>query len=150
MEFDVADADSYLAQGLFDDIVVHEMMHVLGIGTLWDLNQLTTGSVAGGDMRFTGENAILAYETEFAAIAAGDPDSGDGVPVETDGGSGTAGGHWDEDTFGNEVMTGYIGGVPTYQSSMTVASLEDLGYETIWDANDPTAAMPQLDDILIV
>ena len=29
-------------------------------------------------------------------------------PVEQDGGSGTAGSHWDEETFGNELMTGYV------------------------------------------
>lgn len=141
MEFDVADADDYLSQDLFDDIVLHEMMHVLGFGTLWDLLGVTTGSVQGGDMEFVGANAMLAYATEFGGTG--------GVPIETDGGSGTAGGHWDEDTFADEIMTGYIGGVPTYVSSMTVASFEDLGYETIWDANDPTAAIPQLDDILI-
>ena len=141
MEFDVADADDFLAQDLFDDIVLHEMMHVLGVGTLWDILGLTTGSVQAGNMEFVGANAMLAYATEFGGSG--------GVPVETDGGSGTAGGHWDEDTFGNEIMTGYLNSEPTYVSSMTVASLEDLGYETIWDSSDPTAAIPQPDDLLI-
>ena len=30
------------------------------------------------------------------------------IAVEQDGGSGTAGSHWDEETFNNELMTGYI------------------------------------------
>lgn len=141
MEFDSADAGDYLADGLFDDIVLHEMMHVLGVGTLWDVLGLTSGSVASGTMTFTGENAILAYEAEFGGTGE--------IAVETDGGPGTAGGHWDEDVFGDEIMTGFINDTPVYVSSMTVASFEDMGYETIWDASDPGAAMPQLDDILI-
>src|SRR5439155_11965266 len=36
MQFDVADAANYLGQGLWDDIVTHEMMHVLGFGSLWN------------------------------------------------------------------------------------------------------------------
>ena len=149
MEFDVADATDFDAMGLFIDIVAHEMMHVLGLGTIWELLGLTSGSVAGDDMRFTGENATLAYNTELAALAATDPDSLLGVPIETDGGSGTAGGHWDDELFTDELMTGYISD-PNYVSSMTVAAFEDLGYETVWDATDPTAAVPQLDDIVII
>ena len=56
--------------------------------------------------------------------------------VETDGGSGTAGGHWDEETYMDELMTGYIGYLAedgtyddtNYLSDWSVASLEDLGY----------------------
>jgi hypothetical protein len=58
-------------------------------------------------------------------------DSG-GVPVEQDGGPGTRDSHWDEEIFGNEIMTGYINNSDNYLSQMTVASLDDLGYDTIW------------------
>jgi hypothetical protein len=34
--------------------------------------------------------------------------TGSGIPVEQDGGSGTAGSHWNGEIFGNELMTGYI------------------------------------------
>lgn len=145
MEFDTADAQNFADQGLFDDIVLHEMMHSLGFGTIWSQLGLTEGTIRDGDIVFTGENAILAYNTELAAIAANDPNSLNGVPVESDGGPGTAGGHWDEDTFVNELMTGFIDD-ENYVSAMTVASFEDMGYETIFDANDPTAAIIQLDD----
>jgi len=147
MEFDIADAEDYADLGLFDDIVLHEMIHCLGLGTIWETLGLTEGSVFAGNIIYTGENAVLAYNTEFADIAANDPNSASGVPVETDGGSGTAGGHWDDSTFDDELMTGYIS-ESNYVSSMTVASLEDLGYETIWDAEDPAAPMPQPDDLL--
>ena len=36
MQFDSADAVNYLNNGLWDDIITHEMMHVLGFGTLWN------------------------------------------------------------------------------------------------------------------
>ncbi len=149
MEFDVADANNFDGQNLFDDIVLHEMMHSLGFGTIWAALGLTEGSVRNGDIVFTGENAILAYNTELADIAANDPNSLNGVPVETDGGPGTAGGHWDDDTFDNELMTGYISD-PNYVSSMTVAAFEDMGYDTVWNAADPTALILQPDDVFAV
>ena len=54
--------------------------------------------------------------------------SGSGVPVELDGGSGTAGSHWDEETFGNELMTGYINAGENYISGMSAAAFKDMGY----------------------
>ena len=50
------------------------------------------------------------------------------IPVEQDGGSGTAGSHWDEETFGNELMTGYINEGQNYFTAMSAASFDDLGY----------------------
>ncbi|WP_137701134.1 leishmanolysin-related zinc metalloendopeptidase [Marimonas lutisalis] len=137
MEFDIADAETFDGYGLWDDIVLHEMVHTMGFGTLWSYMGLTSGSVATGDMRFTGEIATALYNSEFADIANADPDSANGVPVETDGGAGTAGGHWDETIFTNEIMTGYINN-SNYISEMSIAALEDMGYDTVIDdPNDP-------------
>ena len=36
MEFDVADAQNLLHDNTWDDTILHEMIHVLGFGTLWD------------------------------------------------------------------------------------------------------------------
>ena len=94
---------------------------------------LRDGSISGGDMRFNGINANDVYEDEFANLAAADGFNF-GVPIETDGGAGTAGGHWDEGTFNNEIMTGYVNG-SNFMSWMTIAALEDMGYDTIY--NDP-------------
>ncbi|NIZ60957.1 hypothetical protein DL239_08215 [Sedimentitalea sp. CY04] len=136
MEFDIADAATFASQGQWTAIVLHEMMHTLGFGTMWDLMGLTSGSVSGGDMRFTGALATSYYNTELIAEAASDNGSANGVPIETDGSPGTAGGHWDEDLFNNEIMTGYIDN-PNYMSNMTIAALEDMGYDTVID--DPNA-----------
>ena len=47
------------------------------------------------------------------------------------GGSGTAGVHWDDATFGTEVMTGQLN-YANDVSDMTIAALEDMGYETVY------------------
>lgn len=132
MTFDSADADNQFSLGNWETIVLHEMLHTLGFGTLWSLMGLTSGSVAAGDMRFVGENATDTYQTEFSTIAAADSGSLLGVPVETDGGSGTAGGHWDELLFDAEIMTGYVD-TGSFVSDMTIAALEDMGYDTVFD-----------------
>ncbi|MFZ7090735.1 leishmanolysin-related zinc metalloendopeptidase [Primorskyibacter sp. 2E233] len=151
MTFDSADAENQFSLGNWETIVLHEMMHSLGFGTLWSLIGLTSGSVTGGDMRFVGVNATDTYQTEFPGIAGSDPGSLSGVPVETDGGPGTAGGHWDEFLFNEEIMTGYVdtGG---YVSDMTIAALEDMGYDTVFDnpysqtdLSGPIPADPLLD-----
>jgi leishmanolysin len=120
MQFDSADTANYVTLGLFDEIVTHEMLHSVGFGSIWSYK----GVVSGSD--FVGTHAV----TEFQALlaAAGRP-ADNGVPIETDGGSGTAGAHWDEAYFNNELMTGYINGSNNLLSKMTVASLWDLGYQ---------------------
>ncbi len=53
--------------------------------------------------------------------------NGDTPLIESDGGSGTAGGNWDEETYDTELMTGYID-TSNYIADMTYNTLEDLGY----------------------
>jgi hypothetical protein len=135
MEFDIADAETYLAAGTWGDIVFHEMMHTLGFGTLWE----STGVVDliiddNGTKRPIDDTYTYNYTGAFATYANG----GTAPQVETDGGSGTAGGHWDELTYDNELMTGYIDD-PNYLDQMSLASLGDLGYEINWLAVEYTA-----------
>ena len=135
MEFDVADAANFntLPSGsegtLWDDIVFHEMMHSIGFGSIWTYLDLLSG---GGtdNPAFTGVNATAVYEATYGVADSG------GVPVEQDGGPGTRDSHWDEEIFGNEIMTGYINNSDNYLSDMTVASLEDLAYDTVWSPGD--------------
>jgi hypothetical protein len=124
MQFDVADAQDYLNQGLWDDIVTHELMHVLGFGSLWDYGK---HQVLVSDNQYTGHFALTAYQ-EIDSQATF-------IPVEDLGGPGTAGSHWDEGTLGNDLMTGYIDddGNPltiddNHLSKFSVMSLADLGY----------------------
>lgn len=132
MEFDIADAATFDSLGLWDDIVLHEMLHSIGFGTVWDYLGLVDNFVDdNGTKKPTDDTLISIFNgTEAnAAWAALYPElASDGGPlVETDGGPGTAGGHWDEETFGNELMTGYIDNT-NYLSTMTIGALADMGY----------------------
>jgi len=117
MQFDVADAQYYFDQGLWNDIVTHELMHVLGFGSLWNYgaNPLVSGN------EYTGAFGLEAYQNVFDPTATF-------IPVEDGGGSGTAGSHWDEQALTNELMTGYINN-DNYLSQFSVVSLADLGYQ---------------------
>ena len=147
MEFDLADAAGYDGQGLFDDIVIHEMIHALGFGTVWGRMDLTHGAAFLDGLLFTGRNAQAAFKSLFPKVHDDASWFRKGVPLETDGGPGTADGHWDEDTFHRELMTGYLDR-RAYVSPMTVAALEDMGYRTVFDADQPHRAIPQPDDFL--
>jgi hypothetical protein len=116
MQFDTADARDFFGLGLWDEIVTHEMMHVLGFGSLWnyDSHSLVT------NYQYTGSEALAAYQQIDPTATY--------IPVESDGGSGTAGAHWDEDALSSELMTGYLDPANNYMSKFSVMSLGDLGY----------------------
>jgi hypothetical protein len=120
MEFDSADMASMEANGTLLNVIVHEIGHVLGIGTLWQAKGLLSGA-GGSNPIFTGAQAKAAYNAIFGTNAAG-------VPVENSGGSGTRDAHWRESTFNNEIMTGFINSGSNPLSRITVASLADMGY----------------------
>jgi hypothetical protein len=145
MRFDTEDLDAIEALGLLDDIIVHEMMHVLGFGTFWEspvdlLEQQSDPAnpdhVPGmTDTHFTGAAALA----EFAAIGGGSYTGGNIVPVENDTanfGPGSLDGHWRESVFDEELMTpaANLGSNP--MSSLTIESFADLGYTVDKSAAD--------------
>lgn len=144
MQFDSADAEAFDAIYLFNDIVFHEMMHVIGFGTMWDEMGLVQSTADG--LVFTGAQATAEFGAEFGVTEPA------GVPVESEGGPGTAGGHWNEagsDGFGfdNEIMTGFIDG-SNYLSDTTIAALDDMGYETVYQPDyDVVANLTLIDAI---
>jgi hypothetical protein len=125
MQFDSADIVSMVSQGTFGDVVLHEMGHVLGIGTLWSAFGLKPTFTTYG-----GAGAVAAFQQ-----LSGNPGAGT-VPLESTGGSGTVGVHWSESVFANELMTGFISGRPNPLSILTVGSLQDLGYAVNYAAAD--------------
>jgi len=120
MQFDTADLASMQANGTLNDVITHEMGHVLGIGTIWTMKGLLAGA-NGNNPTFTGTNA----KKEYGTLKGTGPTA---VPVENTGGPGTRNSHWRESVFRNELMTGFVAGPPNPMSRMTVASLKDLGY----------------------
>jgi hypothetical protein len=133
MRFDVDDIDALVTNGRLPAVVLHEMLHVIGIGTLWRTRDMLIG-VNTNDPRFLG-----AMASAQCISLGGLGDCFDGrVPVENVGGTGTAEVHWRESVFDREVMTGFVeqdADMPF--STVSVASLEDLGYQTNLFSADP-------------
>jgi len=121
--------------------VVHELGHIFGIGTLWPENNLVDSSGW-----YVGTNALREYRNKFndqTFIA---------IPIEDDGGGGTAGGHLEEGTqqgasendrtrngkfypgLNTDLMTGWAetntGDEPL--TRISIGLLEDLGYEVVY------------------
>ena len=126
MRFDSADLLNLETTGRLDEVIVHEMGHVLGIGGLWDDFGLVaeTSGAPGDDPHFTGAQARVAFDA-----AGGQPLVGKKVPIEDQGGGGTRFVHWRERVMGSELMTGFVDDGPNPLSIITVASLGDMGYE---------------------
>lgn len=131
MEMDVEDLNLLANTGRLNAVVLHEMLHVLGFGTIW--TDVTPARLTGAnttDSRFTGPLAIQGcVDAGGSSICAG------GVPVEScvgisGCGEGTRDSHWRETVFRAELMTGYVEtiNVPMPLSAMTVQSFADLGY----------------------
>ncbi len=140
MTFDSADLANMETSGILDEVIAHEMGHVIGLGTLWSSSGVGFPGYqevyVGASGEYTGPAGVAAYQSEFSQPGAAF------VPVELGGGGGTANAHWNEGDGGgltgitngdgkdmrNELMTGWINS-PTFLSQTTISSLEDLGYE---------------------
>lgn len=137
MVLDSADLAAMESRGILMDVILHEMGHVLGIGTLWQ-NQ-AVGHMHLDDIcqpgqtqrRFTGPAANAKH-----VEAGGEQDL---LLVENQGSSGTACAHWAEDRYADELMTGWISSAGNPLSAITVASLKDLGYEVSYAQADAYA-----------
>ena len=141
---------NFLGLNYVDDLLAHEIGHVLGIGTQWTSN----GVYVPATGRYTGQHGVAAYQAEF------DPNS-PFVPVELAGSLGTQNSHWDQimrsssqegnpadpwsldprlgitDPEGRdkalELMTGALDpdyGEP-FLSRTTIQSLRDLGFTVV-------------------
>jgi hypothetical protein len=160
MQFDTADVAALETAGTFAAVILHEMAHVIGIGTLW------SSAAAGlpgfqelyvsGSGQYTGATGLAAYQQEFVGQG-----SATFVPVELGGGGGTANGHWNEVNNGagatgivrvsdgrdvrDMLMTGWLN-APTFISDTTLGSFEDLGYNTTLSLAgaipEPSTAIP--------
>ena len=121
--------DSVASRG-FVDVVVHEIGHVMGIGTIWD--QFLSGSGSPG-VSYIGENGVEEYGRLFNTNFSS-------VPVQPQ-----VEGHWDPIRLANELMNPYSAGgfeLPADAdpllrfSRLTIGALEDFGYEVNYAAAD--------------
>jgi hypothetical protein len=132
MEFDRSDLARMEADGSLTSVIIHEMGHVIGIGTLWEDKGLLEGA-GTANPRFTGAKAMR----EFGVLTGENTPTE--VPVENTGGAGTRDGHWRDSVFGNELMTGFLSPGTNPLSRVTAASLQDMGYVVNLDAAQPYA-----------
>jgi hypothetical protein len=139
MSFDSADLAQMEADGSLVSVIVHEMGHVLGFGTLFDRLGLIIGA-GGADPEFTGRSAAREYGD---LLGAGDGPRPTSVPLANVGGAGTRDGHWREAVFANELMTGFLDAGANPISRVTIGAFEDLGYRVDYARADayrlPTA-----------
>eukprot|EP00924_Labyrinthula_sp_SR-Ha-C_P000359 snap_masked-scaffold_25-processed-gene-4.24-mRNA-1 protein AED:1.00 eAED:1.00 QI:0/0/0/0/1/1/3/0/435 len=151
MTFDNVDVFALAEDGTLDDVVMHEMLHVTGLGTLWNFNRnLLQDPVfdaagnfnANAQPRFVGASGV----SEFEDLGG---NNRNGVPVEdgiingqrvldANNGRGSIDGHWDIDNFDNELMVFAIDANDAEHplSRLTIGSLEDLGYEVDFNQAD--------------
>ena len=129
MQFDLADMGSLIADGRFEDVILHEMGHVIGFGTIWGHLGLVQGPGTFNPV-FTGQAAQAQYADLFG-LSRPTP-----VPVANTGGAGTRDAHWRESVFGSELMTGFLNSGSNPISRVTAASLIDIGYVVDLDAAD--------------
>ena len=123
MSFDTADLDAMERDGTLNDVITHEMGHVLGIGTIWTSKRLLRGA-GTRNPTFVGKAAMKEFGLLKGRAVAPTP-----VPVENRGGEGTRDSHWRESVFQQELMTGEVWEKPNPMSRLTIASLQDLGYK---------------------
>ena len=112
------------------DLILHELGHALGFGTLWaSKGLLQTPSLPaskGADTHFDGLGAVAAFD----AIGGNAYTGGQKVPVENQEGSvGSRDSHWRLAVFTNELMTPLLTTGANPLSRVTVASFGDLGYD---------------------
>lgn len=127
---DSADIEDQRDAGRLQELLVHEIAHVMGFGTLWS----DRGLVADVDTDapyYTGRQAREAF-----VEVGGDTFEGQPVPVEATGEEGTALSHWREDAFQNELMTGFINAGDNPLSIVSVGAMGDLLLATNPDAAD--------------
>ncbi|MEG4337391.1 S8 family serine peptidase [Microcoleus sp. D3_18_C2] len=123
VQFDAADIAELERSGKLFSVVQHEFLHALGFGNLWEAKGLV--NYAGTPLaQYNGGKAVDAFK-DLGGLT-------DAISLETEG-KGSAGFHWNEALFQDEVMTadlnfsGKAGNAPI--SPVTIASLADLGYE---------------------
>lgn len=130
MRFDSADLQNLANSGRLGDVILHEMLHVIGIGTLWSARSLLV-DVDSATVRVTGTRATAACANELggSAVCVGAVPAENclDLAVSVVCGAGTRNAHWKESTFRTELMTGYAGATNPL-SRMTIQGLADLGY----------------------
>ena len=105
-----------------DDLIMHEVGHVLGIGSVWSRGPLSgyvVGDTNSADPIFVGPRTLTA----FARLGGSEAFTGRRVPLEV-----RFLGHWRASAFAGELMAPSLSVAPQPTSAVTVAALRDIGW----------------------
>lgn len=132
MRFDEADVANLQTAGRLQRVVLHELMHVLGFGTVWYDDLVDTLGVID-NIRYTGSLARNACINVHNGAAT----CGTDIPVHSADGPGSRYAHWRESVFTNELMTPFLGAGATPFAAMSIRALEDIGYDVSTSEAEP-------------
>ncbi len=121
---DINDLNTLLTQGTLDDLALHEILHVMGFGTLWEVpgvRDLLSDPVFIPDLSTKNPKD---GETLISYIGGALDNTGAAPQVETEGSLG----HWSEEVYGDELMTTVFNLFGNHVSQMSLDALKDLGY----------------------
>ena len=135
---DLDDVTRIPAVGL-RNVILHEVAHVLGFGTLWDVTNPSSGTAdsVAVDTHFPGANAVAAFNA-----AGGKSYTGGKVPVANENPGRDQ--HWRDSMFSGELMAPRISVRRSAAlSAITIRALADLGYAVSTASADAfTVALP--------
>lgn len=144
MRFDTADLTWLEGDGRLGQVILHEVLHVLGVGTLWQLQGWLVNpsypSSPGADTHMNGPNAVAGFDAIGGVTYSG----GSKVPVHNSAVPGQADAHWRESVLLTELMTPFLNSGFNALSRLTVSSLRDLGYSVDLARADAFAIAPTL------
>lgn len=120
-------------QAYYEVVVLHEMMHALGYGTIFDYMTNMVEKTTVNDIEF---QQIVTPKVVQTAKKHFGCDIMTGALLENDGGNGTANSHWEMTLYSGELMVGWISSTkPNKLTNMTLSWLEDTGlYEVDYSA----------------
>jgi hypothetical protein len=107
IELDESDAIQLYNQKILKALFIHELLHTIGVGSLWNTYRLVNGT------EYKGKHGKSVYGKAF---------------VEDVGGIGSTGSHWSEHAYGNEIMTSRLDYFSNPISNLTLQSLRDIGH----------------------
>ncbi|MDM0068974.1 hypothetical protein [Variovorax sp. J31P207] len=147
LNIDLNDLTSLLMdRARFFDTIVHEVGHVLGIGTRWNDAVPTPPLVRNiaGRYRYVGPHACQAYAGLMGWSYTGSPP---GIPLDPEQTGTTSAYHWGEVELPFEMMSSTLdtptvatlagGGGSNIISKVSVGALQDLGYVVDMLAAEP-------------
>ncbi|AZI43123.1 hypothetical protein EHF33_10560 [Deinococcus psychrotolerans] len=118
---------SDLAEPELRDTIIHELLHALGVGTLWTADERVSLSGESDNKNLVAKRSGKWYYTAPKALAAYQALGGKGKGILLDPDQG----HWAGDVVCSEILSGSAGDVTDRVnpiSAITLGALTDLGY----------------------